>query len=280
MPKKILLFLFLLFTIHSFSQNGRKNILGKIVSDSIAIKNVHIFNMTSRKGTISHAYGEFQIPVKKNDTILISDVQYQVRQFIIDETHLRNVQLLISLKLNINELNEVEIKEHDLTGNLNNDATNVKDGNKMNTVLLAPNAWKIDKDVLDDIDALNREKAESARRLTDPTVLPDNIITYLMNLSAKTILSQASKIGQKKRHKNREQEIYAEKAISAPNKIRTELGDSFFVSTLNIPPQNIDDFINYCTSKGVVEKYLEGSKIEAIDILIKHSKTYLKEIKE
>ncbi len=280
MPKKLLLFLSLLFTLFSFSQKDRKNILGKVVSDSIAIKDVHIFNMTSRKGTISNTYGEFQIQVKKNDTLLISDVQYQVRQLIINETHLDNVQLFIYLKLNINELNEVEIKEHNLTGNLTNDAVNVKDMNKMNKELRDPDAWKIEASTLDEIDALEREKAESAKRLTDPTEQSMNIITYLMNLGVQTIFKQASKIGQKKRLKNKEQETYKEKTIEAPDNIRNELGDPFFIDMLKIPPQNIDDFIIYCKPKGVVKKYLNGSKIEAIDILIKHSKLYLKKLKD
>ena len=282
MPKKLLLFLMLLFTICCFSQEGRKNILGKIVSDSIGIKNVHIFNMTSRKGTISNAYGEFQIPVKENDTLLISDIQYQSQKIIIDETHLSSVQLFISLKLNINELNEVELKDHDLSGNLKNDAKNTAYTDNMNEELKKPGAWKVDMRVIDDIDDMDREKAPDSRKLTDPTeqATQGGLIGLLTSLGIKTIINEASKIGRKKRMKKREQKIYNEKALVAPEAIRNELGDSFFVATLKIPAQYIDDFIKYCDNKGVIEKYLKGNKIETIDILIKQSEVYLKNLKD
>jgi len=126
MPKKLLLFLCIGFTMHSYSQDKRSNIFGKISSDSLAIKDVHIFNKNSQKGTISNRYGEFQMPVKEGDSLLISNIQYESQEIVISKVHIQNLQLHISLKSKVNELNEVQIKEHELTGNLINDAKNTK----------------------------------------------------------------------------------------------------------------------------------------------------------
>ena len=266
-------------TIHSYSQDKSTSVFGKIMADSIAVKDVHIFNLTSRKGTISNNYGEFQIPVKENDTILISDIQYEQQKIVIDKNHLNNLQLNIRLLSKINELKEVQIKEHELSGNLNNDAQNTKLENKISKDLQGSNAYKTDMRVVDDYDM---NKDPDARELTDPTMqaAQGNIVGLLTGLGLKLLLNEVSKIGQKKRLKKRELKIYEKESIKAPDRIRNELGDLFFTNTLKIPSQHIDSFINHCKTKGVIKTYLNGNKIEAIDILIKESKPFLKIVED
>ena len=278
MLKKLLLFLLIFSTIHSYSQDKRKSVFGKIMVDSIAVKDAHIFNLNSRKGTISNNYGEFKIPVKENDTILISDIQYEQQKIVIDKNHLNNLQLNIHLLSKINELKEVQIKEHELTGNLNNDAQNTKLENNISKDLQGSNAYKTDMRVVDDYDM---NKDPDARELTDPTMqaTQGNIVGLLTGLGLKLLINEASKIGQKKRAKKREQSIYEQKSLTAPDDIRNELGDLFFTNTLKISPQNIDDFLNFCKPRGIINSYINGDKIELIDILITQSKPYLKEIK-
>ena len=55
-----------------------------------------------------------------------------------------------------------------------------------------------------------------------------------------------------------------------------EFGESFFIETLKIPREEIDDFIEYCKSKGISELYANNQKIEVIDLLLKESKVYRK----
>lgn len=277
MPKKLLLFILIFTGINCYSQSNRAPILGKITSDSITLKNVHIFNLSSRKGTISNRYGEFQIPVKENDTLLISDIQYEQQKIIIDKEHLKNVQLIINLNLKINELNEVEIKEHELTGNLNNDAENSNIENNISSALKNLNAYEADTRIVDDFDI---NKDPDATELTDPTMqaTQGNIIGLLNGIGLKALINKASEINEKKRIQKGKQFIYKQKSLSAPNDIRNELGELFFTNTLKILPQNIDDFLNYCKPRGIIHKYINGDKIELIDILITQSKSYHKEL--
>ncbi len=278
MLKKLLLYFSIFCTFYSFSQDDRKNILGKIIADSIPVKNVHIFNLNSRKGTISNTYGEFRIPVKLNDTLFISDIQYESQKIQIDTNHLNKIQLIINLKLKINQLNVVNIKEHELTGNLVNDAENTA----LIDMPFDMGSLNIDMNVLDNFDEIDREKAPDSRKLTDPTeqAAQGNILGLLSILGIKSLLNEASKIGQKKRHKKREQKKYEKNASLAPSQIRSELGDSFFVNTLKIPAKNIDNFIDYCKPTGIIDKYLTNNKLKTIDILIEQSKLYLKELKD
>ncbi len=282
MPKKLLLFLLVFFTAYSYAQDQRQAIFGKITDDSTFVKDVHIFNLNSRKGTISNTYGEFSIPVKENDTLLISDLQYNSKKIIIDKSHLQNLQLNISLISKINELSEVEIKEHELTGNLKNDAKNRKDTRKISKVLLASDAWNVDMRIVDDLDSIDKEKPPDSRKLTDPTEqsAQGNIIGLLGALGINALISEASKIGQKKRKRKRVQKKYERESLLAPEQIRNELGESFFTDALKISPQFIDGFIKHCDQQGIIDMYLKGNKILMIDILIKESKLYLKKLED
>ncbi len=282
MPKKILLFLLVFFTACSYAQNQRQAVYGKITDDSTFVKDIHIFNINSRKGTISNTYGEFSIPVKENDTLFISGLQYNSKKIIIDKNHLQNLQLYILLTSKINELSEVEIKEHELTGNLTNDAKNAKNESKMSKVLVDPDAWKVDLRIVDDIDEIDREKAPDSRKLTDPIEqsAQGSIIGLLGALGINALITGASKIGKKKRVKKRAQKIYEQQALEAPDNIRNELGDSFFTETLKISPELINGFITHCDQQGIIDLYLEGNKMLVIDILVKESKLYLKKLED
>ena len=74
---------------------------------------------------------------------------------------------------------------------------------------------------------------------------------------------------------SREEKAQYQEAIDeAPAKIAQELSDEFFTDELKIPLSSIEDFILSCESKNIIELFLEGRKIEVIDILIKEAPKY------
>ena len=48
---------------------------------------------------------------------------------------------------------------------------------------------------------------------------------------------------------------------------------------LKIPKNEIDYFIEYCIPNGIIDLYIKERNLEIIDIFIKESETYLKELK-
>ena len=61
MIRNLLFFIFVLTTLHSYSQINRINIHGDVVNDIIAVEGVHIINKNSEKGTVTNANGVFNI---------------------------------------------------------------------------------------------------------------------------------------------------------------------------------------------------------------------------
>ena len=69
LKSKILLACFFLVCVSIKAQTFFSHSLeGKVVSETKDVADVHVLNITTKKATITNAYGYFSIPIKLNDT--------------------------------------------------------------------------------------------------------------------------------------------------------------------------------------------------------------------
>ncbi|SDR94246.1 hypothetical protein SAMN04515667_1045 [Formosa sp. Hel1_31_208] len=87
------------------------------IKASAEIDNIHVLNLSAQKFTTTNERGEFVLPVRLNDTILVSSVQYIPQNIIVSETMLSSKFVSIALDDRVNELDEVIVGKV-LTGNL------------------------------------------------------------------------------------------------------------------------------------------------------------------
>tara|TARA_B110000908_G_C10264179_1_gene462064 strand:+ start:5269 stop:5793 length:525 start_codon:yes stop_codon:yes gene_type:complete len=109
--------IFFYFTFTTLAQEELTSINGLVTSNSLAIENVHIINLNNGFGEITNINGNFTIQIKKNDIIKISHIEYQSQKITISDEIIK-VGLVIKLKRAVNRLNDVIIKNNDLTGNI------------------------------------------------------------------------------------------------------------------------------------------------------------------
>ena len=268
---RLYLIIFILISIHLSAQDSGIQLLGKITSDSLAIENVHIINKSSKTGTISDSNGEFAIKVQLNDTLIFSDIQYYLLEIKITKQVINDKKIEISLMQRINTLSEVVLKTHDLMGNLTLDSRNFKDTlQKSNPLALEYNgnykalsnivAKKLDPEYLPDV--------------TDPLAPIGGDLIGLTLFLFKPLIKEVSKIGKSKRAQKMKERTYQKQAVESPDKIRAEIGDSFFIHTLHISVEKIDEFIDYCKPKGIINLFLANKKMEMIDVFFTESKTF------
>lgn len=259
MTKKILFIFFLLYSITSFSQDNRNSISGIVEVDSLSVENIHVINKTSNIATLTNQYGEFTIPVKEQDTLLFSSVQFENKQITISKEHISNLKLVVNLKVDITNLNEVIVKQHNLTGNLAIDAINNRDSIYES---IESRLQFSSSEIISDFD---KTKTYRPKNSVDPIGGQSGIdITQLFRLVRLKLKKKKTK------KKNKEEE-----PITLT--IRKELGDVFFVQNLKIPLKEIDTFLMYCNAKQLLTKlHQENKQIELIEFLINQSKTYLK----
>ncbi len=271
----LLIFFFTVLQFHA--QEKRIVISGKINSDALSVENIHIINKNSGKATISNQYGEFKIPVKMNDTIMLSGIQFYKKEITITKQLIKKKLITIELFQKINELDEVELKAHNLSGNLVTDADSVKDSvSKVNSLALDFSMIDFSKPVILDIDEFSRSRTSSDEQLTPPSGDILGLLSFILN----PLFKEVSKIGTLRRKRKNEERVHQKKIINTPEKIITELGETFFTETLKIPREEITSFISHCKSKGIIDLYIKNRKMEVIDILIKESKIYRSKFKE
>ena len=97
-------------------------IKGKVIASGDVV-GIHIINKTASKFTITNDEGYFEMPVSRNDTIIISGIQYQQKEIIIDQIIVQAKAMTVFLEDNVNELDEVLVGKV-LTGNLLSDIEN------------------------------------------------------------------------------------------------------------------------------------------------------------
>lgn len=95
---------------------------GKVIA-SAELGNIHVLNISSKYNTITNSTGDFDIPARHNDTILISSIQYTPHTLIVNQTHIDMKFVTVTLSDRINELDEVVVGTI-LTGNLISDIEN------------------------------------------------------------------------------------------------------------------------------------------------------------
>lgn len=109
--RKILLFLFFLFSFLSYSQNDTI-IKGKIVSDLTDLEGIHVINKSKQKGTVTARGGCFEIRANTNDSIVFSSVNLKGITYLVKKDDFEKELLFIPMESMLNELQEITITEY------------------------------------------------------------------------------------------------------------------------------------------------------------------------
>ncbi len=100
-----LLFVLFLLTQIIFGQNNEKEILGKIIADSVAVEGINVLNSTNQKGTVSDRDGFFSLFAKEGDILVFSAVNLTTlyrriskQDLVLDKIKIKMTPKSISLK--------------------------------------------------------------------------------------------------------------------------------------------------------------------------------------
>ena len=99
---------------------------GKVISDSLEVENITVFNITSNIGAITNVDGEFSIKARARDTLFFQGISFVSQKYVLTEKDFWVEELEIRLNIKITELNEVEISPSTLTGTLKEDTRRLK----------------------------------------------------------------------------------------------------------------------------------------------------------
>lgn len=261
--KNLLLLIFLLISAFSTAQSfGEVEIEGNIkVPVEADPQGISIYNKNSGKGSVSSEKGNFSIYAKLNDSLYFSALQYKDLLFVVDEQTIRSRTLNVEITENINDLPEVVVRPHDLTGNLDIDAENIE------TVKLdLPTMTALS---INDYDWEWRQDGQTAvtnaampggglKNGADPIAILTGIVGVIF----------PPKKARVKPHFPKNQQGL----INLEREIRSRYDDAFFKDVLNIETPKISDFIALLNSSGFPANLLEKEKeMDLIQLMVEKS---------
>ena len=122
MAKRIAFFLWFIGCCgFSLSAQETKMLEGRVINDSIDHEYLHILNLTLQKGTITTRSGNFTIPVRENDTLYVSALQFKHQEVVITPELFGRNYVEIKLETEVTELEDVNISDIELSGRLGDD---------------------------------------------------------------------------------------------------------------------------------------------------------------
>ncbi len=257
----------LLLTISPLIAQENTQLSGSVSAPNLDGASVHIINSTQKTGTVNSDSGFYKILVRENDELLFSSVQYKNVTVLITSEIIKKGILDVLLEEDLNVLDEVNISNINLTGNINTDIAqipivrdmpvNIKFGDIKN--------MRFESDINDP------QKAPLNLALGQRPGLPGADVIGIIGLILSPILPDPKPPEIKlnfNKYKNNS-DIIAH--------LRELFDEKFFTETLAIKEDIIDDFIYYANDNGLgVILVKPKNQFALIEFLIEQSKIYNK----
>ena len=271
MTKKLLSLLFLFFIAVSSSYGQINNkfwVHGKVIDSAGVVKDVHVVNLSSNKGTYTNDFGDYTIVVSIGDTLRYTSVNHQTVKREINNFHYRSEVLDVFMPVKTVELEEFDLKRHDLDGFLTLDAKRTPIDKKNEALKRVMDFSGVDMNVIYDGDFIDQNVRPPVENV-DPT---RNFVGMGAGGVAYFAFKNSEKLWALRKKVNYQ--------IAFPKMLISEFGETFFEDDLQIPPDQYYHFLEFCNPLGIEDLYLQNRKIELINILRKESKKYLQTIHE
>ncbi len=193
------------------------------------LEGIHIYNISAQQGSVTDAQGKFKISVAENDRLQVTSLQYATFVVVVSAEAIAAGKIEIYLNPYVNELEEVLLRNVDLTGHLETDVKNIP-------VFVVP---EIDVS-LEAITAYDFERdAQSA--------VTGNAAKEALGQNSGPLLGidfiKLAKLAFPKKKKSEFQEFKEPKRVYDILKSRYSV--KFFVDNFKIPDTNVDDFIYF-----------------------------------
>jgi len=252
----------LLFTVSPLFAQENTQLKGTVSAPFLEEASIHIINSTQKTGTLNSDSGSFQILVKENDELLFSSIQYENLTVRITLEIIERGTLAISLEEDLYVLDEVNISNIGLTGNINADIAQIQIVRNMPVNLNFGDIknMRFDSDINDPQSApLNLALGQTSG--ATPGV---NVLGVFFDLIIPNIIGGRDRVEPKF-------ELHGE----VTSELRKLFQDDFFTETLRVEKDYINDFIYYVDDNGLRDILRKpDNQLALIEFLIEQSKIY------
>ncbi len=194
---------------------------GQVYSDDGDVAATHVLNTTTARATITDSNGFFAIPVRVNDTLVFSAVQYKRKEIVITPNLLETKFIRVPMEEALTELDEVVVTPYNLSGDIMRDLSRLEIEPVVTASTLGlPNAY---------VKPISKAERELYAATANPIMSLDPLINTIT--------------GRKKQLKKR---VERNKKYARTERVRAFFVDSLYTGELKIPEEKIDDFLYFC----------------------------------
>lgn len=267
--RKLYSFLFFVLTVSFISHaqiNDKFWVQGKVIDSAGVVKDVNVINLKTNKGTFTNDFGDYKIVVSIGDTVQFTSVNHRTAIRVVNNLVYTSEVLDVFMPVKTEELDEFDLKRHDLNGYLSLDRKKTPVDKRGEALKRTMDFSGVDMRVQYDGDFID-QNVRPPVEVVDPTAM-------FVGAGASAVIPF--------KYSERLWALRRNLAFrtSFPQMLISEFGEKFFEVDLKIPTARYYHFLEYCNPLGIEELYQQNRKIELINILRKESKTYLKLIEE
>lgn len=240
----LLILMAILCTLPAVSQEGI--LRGVVKADSLSDFRINVINSTQKTVTTTSENGAFEFEVRVNDTLIFSAIQYEPVEIIITNEVIDKGLLEVQMFDRINELEEVEIGNFNLTGNLQNDILGIGTYSKEDLGFAVSTA---------------KQLTSIERKLhTAKSGKIDALLNFIN--------------GRTKMLKKAEENEDTQKSVES---ILTIFSTTFFVENLRIPENRVKGFIYFCMEDPYFRDLVSDSRrLEILQYFLKNAPDFVK----
>jgi len=244
--KKLWFLLICSFNLIAFSQEKPIIISGTITVNDIGLSDVHIINESLDIGTITNDIGNFEILAKEGNIFIISHINYEIKEYCISQEDIQNQKINLQLTNKTYELEEVVVEN--------------KKG-----------IFHVDKDIMSHNLPIVNAKTLHLPYAESEKVKEEKLLKFQSGASVSldgllNVLNGSNKI-----KKQLEEVLLADTNLKS---IRNHFTDSFFTNQLQIKKENINTFLNFNRSSGIIQLHKKRKFLQLTAILLENSKNF------
>jgi len=245
---------------------ARLEVSGKITAPAGEdVDEISVYNISSEKGTVSNAKGEFKLKVAQNDHVRITALQFQSFTLVVNSEDIRTRLLKVYLNPNVNQLEEVTVRSTDLTGIAEIDVKNIK------TSVFIPE-WDLSYAALEyGYDFVRDGQTELDGNAAEDALGHNNV--PMANVDIGKLL--ALFFPKKKRSKRQ----FVDSKQSNINALSQRFDHDYLSGTFNIPSAKVNDFVYFAEENGLTLYLLKPeNEIKLLEYLFEQSERYKKQL--
>ncbi|WP_047789563.1 carboxypeptidase-like regulatory domain-containing protein [Tenacibaculum mesophilum] len=260
MKKALIALLFLSQFV--FSQEERKTLFGIVYDENGVLENAHIVNFSTNQATFSNENGEYRLFARPTDSIRYSSIGYKTIYEKLTKADFNTYRKRTTLEKQDYELDEVLLRNNELSGELAKDLKKVKRDKNLEIASKATDFSNLNYSNYHSDDYISKHVKPNVVNV-DPTKAFEGMgttNTFPVKNSEKLI-------------KLRKELAFKE---NMPAKLLNELGEDFFFVELKIPIDKYYHFLEYCNPLGIEKLYQNREVLKVIKIFRKEHTGYLK----